>query len=72
MIYVNKTKRSDKMEMRKVGRELHFIKGIHYNCNEMDDVIGLDEAQYLWFEEEATRSFFPRIQTEKAKQGVAK
>ena len=55
-------KRSDKEENRKVGRELHFFKKIPYNCNEMVEAIGIDAARYLWFEEEATRSFFPRLQ----------
>jgi len=55
-------KTCDKMGMRKVGRELHFIKKIPYNCNEMVEAIGRGAAQYLWFEEDATRSFFPRLQ----------
>jgi len=57
--------KSNKEENRKEGRELHFIKKIPYNCNEMVEAIGIVAARYLWFEEEATRSFFPRLQTRK-------
>ena len=56
---------SNREKNRKEGRELHFIKKIPYDSTEMVDVIGIAAARYLWFEEEATRSFFPRLQTRK-------